>query len=390
MKYRRFGKTELQIPVISCGGMRYQQSWNADDTDKVTAENQRNLEACIKRAVELGINHIETARGYGTSEYQLGKILPTFPRDRIIVQTKVGPNPDVKKFIEQFDDSMARLHMDYVDIFSFHGINNRDAFEATKVCLDQALAWKREGRVRNVGFSTHGPRDLILDTIRLGAFDHVNLHWYYIFQDNWPCIEEAHRRDMGVFIISPNDKGGKLYEPSERFAGLTAPLHPMVFNGLFCLACPEVHTLSCGVARPEDFEIHVETAEKLDAAADIIAPIERRLREAMEEALGAAWVDTWDQGLPEWDEVPGEVNIAWILRLRNLAKAFDMLEYGKMRYNLLGKGDSWFPGNRADKLGELDLRAALRHSPHADIIPAALQEAHQLLAGEQRQRLQQE
>ena len=390
MKYRRFGKTELQMPVISCGGMRYQQSWNADDTDTITEENQRNLEACIKRAVELGINHIETARGYGTSEYQLGKILPTFARDSILVQTKVAPEMDVAKFTAHFEDSMARLHMDYVDIFSFHGVNSRAAFDATKVCLDQALQWKKEGRVRNVGFSTHGSRELILDTIELGAFDHINLHWYYIFQDNWPCIEEAHRRDMGVFIISPNDKGGKLYEPSERLKELTAPLHPMVFNDLFCLSHSEVHTLSCGVARPEDFNIHMEAVRDLDRAAELVAPVEARLRQAMEDTFGAAWVDTWDQGLPDWDQVPGEVNIPWILRLRNLAKAYDMIDYGKMRYNLLGKGDSWFPGNQADKVGDLELREALRDSPHADIIPAALQEAHNLLAGEQRQRLQQE
>ena len=55
MKYRRFGKTELQIPVLSCGGMRYQQSWKTGDP--VTDDNQKNLEATIHRAIELGINH---------------------------------------------------------------------------------------------------------------------------------------------------------------------------------------------------------------------------------------------------------------------------------------------------------------------------------------------
>jgi predicted aldo/keto reductase-like oxidoreductase len=164
----------------------------------------------------------------------------------------------------------------------------------------------------------------------------------------------------------------------------------MVFNGLFCLSHPEVHTLSCGVSRPEDFDIHMDTADKLDDAAAHIAPIIARLEKEVEDTFGSAWAGTWDHGLPEWDAVPGEVNIGWILRLRNLAKAFDMVEYGKMRYNLLGKGDSWFPGNQADKVGELELRACLARSPHAEIIPAALQDAHDLLAGEQRQRLQQE
>ena len=96
MKYRRFGRTELSMPVFSCGGMRYQFKWQDVDPKDIPRDNQENLEACIHRAVELGINHIETARGYGTSEMQLGRILPTLPRDQIIVQTKIAPMPSAR------------------------------------------------------------------------------------------------------------------------------------------------------------------------------------------------------------------------------------------------------------------------------------------------------
>ena len=68
MKYRRFGRTELEMPVFSCGGMRYQHKWQDVPEDEIPEENQRNLEATIKRSLEVGINHIETARGYGTSK----------------------------------------------------------------------------------------------------------------------------------------------------------------------------------------------------------------------------------------------------------------------------------------------------------------------------------
>ena len=86
------------MPVISCGGMRYQFKWQDVDPKEVPRENQENLEACIHRAIELGINHIETARGYGTSEMQLGHVLPQLPRDKIIVQTKVAPKATAKEF----------------------------------------------------------------------------------------------------------------------------------------------------------------------------------------------------------------------------------------------------------------------------------------------------
>ena len=98
MKYRRFGKTNLQMPVFSCGGMRFQQSWDDLPAEKVEESVQRNLEATVLRALELGINHIETARGYGTSEMQLGWILPKLPRDKMIVQTKVEPMADPAQF----------------------------------------------------------------------------------------------------------------------------------------------------------------------------------------------------------------------------------------------------------------------------------------------------
>ena len=91
MKYRRFGKTEIQMPVFSCGGMRYQHKWNDIDPSEVPDDGQANLEATIHRSLELGINHIETARGYGSSEMQLGYMLPKLSRDGIIVQTKVAP-----------------------------------------------------------------------------------------------------------------------------------------------------------------------------------------------------------------------------------------------------------------------------------------------------------
>ena len=116
MKYRRFGRTDLQMPVISCGGMRYQHKWQDVPPAEIPRANQENLEACIHRALELGINHIETARGYGTSEMQLGALLPKLPRDQMIVQTKVSPKATAKEFLETFETSMNYLKLDHVDL----------------------------------------------------------------------------------------------------------------------------------------------------------------------------------------------------------------------------------------------------------------------------------
>jgi predicted aldo/keto reductase-like oxidoreductase len=390
MLYRRFGKTELAMPVFSCGGMRYQQSWQDIPFDQVTAESQANVEACIHRALELGINHIETARGYGCSEVQLGRVLPDLPRDQLIVQTKVGPGEDGDAFERVFDDSMRKLRLDHVDLLAIHGINNRELLELSLKpggSLERCHRLCEQGRARFVGFSTHGPTDVIVDAIASDGFDYVNLHYYWADQANAAAVAAARARDMGVFIISPSEKGGLLFKPPAKLVELCAPLAPLAFNNAWTLSQPGVHTLSIGAARPSDFDAHVASLAAVEQGAGLVAPVAARLAAELERVLGAEWLAGWQVGLPRWEDTPGGVNLYHTLRLYNLAQALDMVDYGKMRYNLLGSGGHWFAGYKVDKAEWDKLSAVLAASPVAARIPEVLREAHAMLAGEDQKRL---
>ena len=383
MRYRRFGRTELSIPVLSCGGMRYQHKWNDIAPEEVPDDGQANLEATIHRALELGINHIETARGYGSSEMQLGRVLPTIPRDRLIVQTKVGPAPSAAEFLAKFEKSMAYLKVGYVDLLAFHGINTPallDTVLSPGGCMDAVRALQREGRVRFVGFSTHGPTSAIVKAVETGEFDYINLHWYFVNPLNWPAIAAARRHDMGVFIISPTDKGGMLQYPSEKITELCAPLAPMQFNDLYCLGHPEVHTLSVGAARPTDFDAHVAALDHYDIIPETIAPMLARIRAEMERHHGAEWMENWWKGLPEHTDTPGDINLLEMLRIWTYATPLDLIRWGQSRYNLLGNADHWQPGSKFSEV--VDLGTVLKESPVADRIPEILQKTHALFGGD--------
>lgn len=391
--YRRFGRTGLDMPVFSCGGMRYQHSWKDVPLEEIPGDNQRNLEATIRRAVELGLNHIETARGYGSSEAQLGRILPAFPREHLIVQTKVGPRDTGSEFRAVVEKSLGLLHLDHVDLLALHGINNEEVFQQAMRpggSLEAALALKREGRCRWVGFSTHAPPSVIVKTIETGAFDYVNLHWYWVNTFAGPALEAARRHDLGVFIISPNDKGGKLYEPSEKLKALCAPLTPMQFNDLYCLARPDIHTLSIGAARPTDFDEHLDALRHFDANTALSLQAAGRLEAEMVRVLGADWCAHWHENLPAWNELPGNVNVFEILRLWNFAKALDMVAFARMRYNLLGQGEHWFPGQPAVDVSAEKMKSALEGYRFADRVPEILAEAHAWFSEAPRQRLSSE
>ena len=389
------------MPVLSLGCMRFQQSWTDLPAEQIEQAGQANLRAILQRAAAAGLHHIETARHYGTSERQLGALLAEVPDPRRILQTKVPPAEDAAHFEAELNTSVERLQLrergERIDLLSIHGVNDAELLDQTLRpggCLEVAQRWQAEGRVAHIGFSTHAPLPLILEAIATGAFSYVNLHWYYILQDNAPAIEAARAQDMGVFLISPTDKGGHLHSPSQRLLELCAPLHPIVFNDLFCLTAPGIHTLSVGAAQPSDLDLHRQAVSLLPRAAELLPPILERLDRARREALGDAWLESWKQGLPAWADTPGQINLPVLLWLHTLLEAWDLESFCRARYGLLGQGGHWFPGRNADGLdrevSEAELLAVLGQSPWAADIPGLLRHLRQRLGGAAVRRLQQQ
>ena len=235
---RRFGRTGLHMSVISLGGMRYQQTWKwkPEEPQKVEERCQANVERILARAEELGINHVETARGYGSSEYQLSMAFKKLGnRKKFIVQSKCCPKPTEQEFRDLLDTTLAQLKIDCVDLLSVHGINRQDQLDWTRDhCIRVLREYREMGKIRFIGFSSHAPTDIIVNAIRLDvdgeqAFDYANMHYHFVGSHtssgshlrygrhaNRAALEAATERDLGIFIISPFDKGGRLYAPVSK------------------------------------------------------------------------------------------------------------------------------------------------------------------------------
>jgi predicted aldo/keto reductase-like oxidoreductase len=138
-------------------------------------------------------------------------------------------------------------------------------------------------------------------------------------------------------------------------------------------------------------ELHLQAVALLPQAAQLLPPIVARLEQARHEALGDAWLESWQQGLPAWQDTPGGINLPTLLWLHNLVEAWGLEGYARARYGLLGAGSHWFPGANADALdhgvSEAELLQALAASPWAEQIPPMLRALRQRVGGQATRRL---
>ena len=353
MQYRRFGRTNLKIPVLSLGGMRFQKSWDQLDFSEVSYEEQNKVENILDLATQYGLSHVETAKYYGTSEVQLGMCFKNTKKIPNIIQTKIPPNSDPEIFERDVTTSIEKLKVKKIDLLAIHGINTAEHLHQAirdGGCIDILRNFQKENLIGSIGFSTHGKSSLIEKAISTNLFDYVNLHWYFINQENTKVINLANKHDLGVFIISPTDKGGHLHTPSRKMLEFCKPLHPIVFNDLFCLRNQNVHTLSVGIAKEKDFALHLEAVSLLSESEKYVPKIINKLRQESINSLGLEWHQNWNRNLPSWEYTPGNINIPVLLWLSNLIDWLGMEGYARARYQLLGNGSHWFPGRNANLL----------------------------------------
>jgi L-glyceraldehyde 3-phosphate reductase len=160
MEYRRTGRSGLKLPAVSLG------LWHNFGDDR-TLDSQR---AILRRAFDLGVTHFDLANNYGppygAAEANFGTLLAQDfrpYRDELVISTKAGydmwPGPygewgSRKYLLASLDQSLARMGLDYVDIFYSHRFDPDTPLEETMGALASAV---RQGKALYAGISSYGP-----------------------------------------------------------------------------------------------------------------------------------------------------------------------------------------------------------------------------------------
>ena len=261
----------LKLSALGMGTMRLPTKENYNDIDE-----DKTYEM-VKYAIEHGVNYFDTAWGYhgGNSEIAMGNVLSKFPRESYYIATKF-PGYDVSnmdKVKEIFEKQLERLKVDYFDFYLFHNLCEKNVneyldpkFGIYEYLIDQ----KRRGRIRHLGFSTHGSfhtmqrfldaygKDMEFCQLQINYLD-------YKFQSAKEKIEMVSKLGIPVWVMEPV-RGGKLATLPEEYTdilkeaneGYTAP--EWAFR--FIQSLPEVKVTLSGMSNFDQLAENIKTFEE--------------------------------------------------------------------------------------------------------------------------------
>ena len=313
MSYRRCGAGGLKLPAVSLG------LWNNFGHDR-TLDDQR---AILRRAFDLGITHFDLANNYGpppgSAEENFGRVLAQDlapHRDELIISSKAGydmwPGPygewgSRKYLLASLDQSLARMGLDYVDIFYSHRFDPETPLEETLGALDSAV---RQGKALYAGISSYSAeRTREAAAIMRGLGTPLLIHQpSYSLLNRWiepELLDALGDEGIGCIVFSPLGQGmltekyldgvpegsraaqGRFLTPDfltdENLARIRALAGIARRRGqslaqmaiAWTLRDPRVTSALIGASSVEQLEQNVAALERLDFSADELAEIDR-------------------------------------------------------------------------------------------------------------------
>jgi len=332
MKIVRFGNTPYKASRLGFGAMRLPRLPDGKVNFDLSTPMLRN-------AVEHGVNFFDSHHFYhnGESEEAIGKAIQGIPRDKIILQTKIGMynnyrEKDCRRLLEQ---ALKKLGTDYIDFYFTHSLNMKDYRKYNKLFLRFTEKAMNEGLIRYRGFSAHDSTENVKKFVNSGEFSAILLQYNILNRENEEVLALAHEKGLGVEVMGPV-AGGMLGFPDEKILKYS-PVKAKSSAELalkFVLSNPNVHVAFSGMSTMEQFEenIAVVSDEALFSREEI-----KKLDGVFEERKKL--LDLYCTGCQYCMPCPHKVNTPRIFHLYNLSEVYGLTEKAKKDYLALNPGE---------------------------------------------------
>ncbi len=262
---------DIKVSALGLGCMRLPVC--EGDFNKV---DRKAVSEMVSYAFEKGINYFDTAWGYhgGDSEMAMGEVLSQYPRESFYLASKF-PGYDLNnmgKVQEIFEKQLEKCRVDYFDFYMFHNVCelNIDHYLNPEYGIyDYLIEQKKKGRIRHLGFSTHGTLDTMkrfLDAYGKDMeFCQIQLNWLdWKMQNAKAKVEMMKEWNIPVWVMEPV-RGGKLvsvepeYEAQLKAARPEATVVEWAFR--FLQSIPEVTLTLSGMSNMEQLKENIATYE---------------------------------------------------------------------------------------------------------------------------------
>jgi predicted aldo/keto reductase-like oxidoreductase len=206
MRYRALGETGLRASVVGFGAIKL-----PDVTEEQAC-------AALNRALDLGVNFIDTARNYGDSEHKIGLVLSE-RRDECYIATKTAAR-DADGAMRDLETSLRELQTDRLDLWQLHNVMDRGLWERVTRPDGALAAAKRaraEGLVDHIGITIHRSLVVMRESVHSGEFETILLLYNPLDEEGVAAngiLDLAHEHRMGVIIMKALS-GGALALPVE-------------------------------------------------------------------------------------------------------------------------------------------------------------------------------
>jgi len=275
LEKRRLGKTGLEVTVFGFGCIKLPH---------VSAEQAA---AALDHAIDLGVNFIDTARGYGDSEVKIGPVLKR-RRDEVYIATKSGQRR-ADGMLRELETSLKNLQTDCLDLYQSHWVCSEEVLDqvlAPGGALEAMQKAKEQGKVRHYGITMHRDHKAIRRAIESDLFGTIMLAYNPLDEEGVgpELIPLAAEHDMGIIIMKPLS-GGALVSPPG--APKKDGLDPVIAGTLQAIAAhPQITSVIPGMVSIEQVEENyraIMTADTFDEAArrelfETIAGMKKELR----------------------------------------------------------------------------------------------------------------